>query len=63
MDLDSGYSDSVHPLIVTAVRWLVHTQPQIYPLGEAVDSTLHVGEGFKKHIEPYAAEIDHILKL
>jgi len=63
MDLDSGYSDSVHPLIVSAVRWLVHTQPQIYPLGAAVDSALHVGEGFKKHIEPYAAKIDRILNI
>jgi hypothetical protein len=58
MDLDGGYSDSVHPVFISAVRWLVHTQPLIFPLGEAVDSTLHVGDGFKKHIESYAAEID-----
>jgi hypothetical protein len=63
MDLDSGYSDSVHPLIVSAVRWLVHTQPLIFPLGQKVDSSLRVGEGFKKHIEPYAAEIDHRINI
>jgi hypothetical protein len=58
MDLDSGYSDSVHPVFISAVRWLVHSQPLIFPLGEAVDSSLRVGDGFKKHVEFYAAELD-----
>ncbi|MCZ6828778.1 MAG: hypothetical protein O7F73_04200, partial [Gammaproteobacteria bacterium] len=58
MDLDSGYSDSVHPVFISAVRWLVHTQPLIFPLGEAVDSSLGVGDGFNKHIERHAAELD-----
>jgi hypothetical protein len=58
MDLDSGYSESVHPLIVSAVRWLVHTQPLIFPLGQAVDTSLRIGGGFKQHLEPHALLID-----
>jgi hypothetical protein len=58
MDLDSGYSDSVHPVLISGVRWLVHTQPLIFPLGKAVDSSLHIGDGFRKYIQPYAARLD-----
>ncbi|MGI2260103.1 hypothetical protein [Shewanella sp. GXUN23E] len=46
------------PLAALALRWVVHTQPVVQPLGDSLDRQLGITGLFKRHLEPGIGALD-----
>ncbi|MEZ9839415.1 hypothetical protein AB4323_20015 [Vibrio sp. 10N.261.52.C11] len=53
-------SDTLSPSASYAVRWVIHTQPLIHPLGAQIDKSMRITDGFSTSLEHSVAELDGV---
>lgn len=51
-------SDSFSPSSAYVVRWVIHTQPLIHPIGAQIDQGMRISDGFSGALEHVVASID-----
>lgn len=51
-------SDSFSPSSAYVVRWVIHTQPLIHPIGAQIDQGMRISDGFSRSLEHLVANID-----
>ncbi|MGF1720459.1 hypothetical protein L4D20_10525 [Vibrio kyushuensis] len=52
-------SDTLTPSGAYAVRWVIHTQPLIHPVGARIDQSMGISQGFSSNLEHTIAQLDN----
>ncbi|GMQ46919.1 hypothetical protein [Vibrio sp. 10N] len=55
------FDDSVTPFGSVALRWVLHTQPIVQPIGARLDQNMKITDWFKNSVEHSIAEMDNLV--